>query len=93
MPPVPIRLWDRTTTGQAELRDVLDATIGVTTGPQGPAGPQGPQGIPGTNGTAVVYEQAAEPVGAAVGAIWITSDPPPVSLGTKPLGLIYDDLT
>ena len=58
------------------------------TGPSGAAGPQGPQGVPGA---LAVYDQAAEPVGAPLGAIWITTDPPPVAIGVKPL--IYDDLT
>jgi len=38
-----------------------------------------------------VYEQATEPVGAPLGAIWITEDAPPVAIGIRPL--IYDDLT
>jgi hypothetical protein len=37
-----------------------------------------------------VYDQAAEPVGAPLGAIWITQDAPPVSVGIKPVH--YDDL-
>lgn len=57
-----------------------------TTGSTGPAGPAGPAG------TMAVYEQAAEPVGAPLGAIWITSDPPPTSIALYP-PLIYDQLT
>lgn len=57
------------------------------TGSTGPAGAQGPQGIPGVF---AVYEQTAEPTGAPLGALWITNDPPPVAVGTRPL--IYDDL-
>jgi len=60
-----------------------------TPGPQGPMGPQGGQGPPGV---VAVYEQAAEPVGAPLGSIWITSDPPPTGLAIFP-PLIYDQLT
>lgn len=65
------------------------------TGAQGPAGPTGATGPPGPQGApgvVAVYEQAAEPVGAVVGSIWITSDPPPTSIALYP-PLVYDDLT
>lgn len=54
-------------------------------GPAGSPGPTGPQGPQGTPGGAIVYEQTAEPVGAVMGAIWITNDPVPVVIGSKPL--------
>lgn len=59
------------------------------TGPTGATGSQGPQGIAGV---VAVYEQTAEPVGAPLGSIWITSDPPPTSIALYP-PLIYDQLT
>jgi hypothetical protein len=38
-----------------------------------------------------VYEQAAEPVGAPLGALWIDTDaPPPIAVGDRPLS--YDEL-
>jgi hypothetical protein len=55
------------------------------TGPQGPigttgaTGPTGPQGIPGVF---AVYDQAAEPVGAPLGALWITQLAPPVAIAS-----------
>jgi len=60
------------------------------TGPTGPAGATGAQGPPGPAGVMAVYEQAAEPIGAPLGAIWITSDPPPVAVGAAPL--VWGDL-
>jgi len=60
-------------------------------GVQGPQGPAGPTGSQGTPGVMAVYEQATEPVGAPLGAIWITSDPVPIYVGTAPV--IYHDLS
>jgi len=69
-------------------------------GPQGGAGPQGPQGATGADGpmgpagpagAVAVYEQATEPMGAPLGSIWITSDPPPTGLAIFP-PFIYDQL-
>ena len=37
-----------------------------------------------------VYEQATEPVGAPLGALWITPDDPPIAVGYD--GLTYADL-
>jgi hypothetical protein len=51
------------------------------TGPQGNTGPQGPQGTPGV---LAVYEQAAEPLGAVVGSLWISQDPLPVGTVVLP---------
>jgi hypothetical protein len=78
--------------------------IGAT-GPQGPTGATGAQGVPGTTGPAgpqgpqgvagvlAVYEQAGEPVGAPVGAVWIdTDDVPPVAVGPA-APVTYRDLS
>jgi len=62
-----------------------------STGAQGPPGATGPQGPPGPQGSVAVYEQAAEPINAPLGAIWITSDPPATGVVIYP-PLIYDDL-
>ena len=51
------------------------------TGPQGPKGDPGPQGPPGVM---AVYEQAAMPLGAPLGALWITEETPP-PVGSRPL--------
>jgi len=89
---------DTTWTYRANIRGQqgIQGPTGATgaTGAQGPAGatgatgPQGPQGIPGV---IAVYEQTAEPVGAVVGSIWITTDTPPAGIAIYP-PLIYDDL-
>jgi hypothetical protein len=82
------------------LRDKVDPLVDVATGPPGPAGPSGPpgpQGIPGPAGptgatgpvgpmgAVAVYDQATEPVGAPLGAIWITEEPPPIAIGGEDL--------
>ena len=59
-------------------------------GAAGPQGIQGDPGPPGAPGALAVYEQTAEPVGAPVGAIWITDDPVPFVFAGPPL--TYDDL-
>jgi hypothetical protein len=56
------------------IKDMADAGTPGPIGPTGPAGPSGPAGVPGA---VAVYESSTEPVGAPLGAIWITSDPPP----------------
>jgi hypothetical protein len=57
-------------------------------GPAGATGPQGPQGIPGVM---AYYEQASEPAGAPLGALWVDTDaPPPIAVGDRPL--TYDEL-
>jgi hypothetical protein len=61
------------------------------TGSTGPAGATGPPGAQGAPGVMAVYEQAAEPVGAPLGALWIDTDaPPPIAVGDRPLS--YDEL-
>jgi hypothetical protein len=61
------------------------------TGSTGPAGATGPPGAQGAPGVMAVYEQAAEPVGAPLGALWIdTDEPPPIAVGERPL--TYDEL-
>jgi hypothetical protein len=46
------------------------------TGPAGPTGPAGATGATGAPGAIAYYEQAAEPVGAPTGAIWVDTDAP-----------------
>jgi len=50
------------------------------TGQTGPQGPQGATGAQGDPGVMAVYEQAAMPLGAPVGAVWITDDAPPANI-------------
>jgi hypothetical protein len=60
------------------------------TGNTGATGPAGPTGAIGAAGVMAVYQQSAEPVGAPLGAIWITSETPPIAVGYP--GLTYEDV-
>ena len=54
-------------------------------GPQGIQGPQGPIGVTGPEGGTEAYEQPTAPATTEIGAIWIDTDDPPLTVGQIPL--------